>query len=66
MNNYTVDWNEDTYGRAGFSARDLDHALEILERLRKGELSEDEVFTWKREGEYTMNYTNLREVEEIK
>jgi hypothetical protein len=64
MINYTVDWNEDTYGRSGFSARDLTHALEILEQLRKGELSEEDVFTWKREGEYTMNYTNLREVEE--
>jgi hypothetical protein len=61
MNTYTVDWNESTYGRAGFSARDLDHALEILEKLRTGELSEDEVLTWKREGEYSMNYTNLQE-----
>lgn len=61
---YTVDWNEDTYGRAGFSARDLTHALEILEQLRNGELSEDEVFTWKRENEYTMNYTNLQELGE--
>lgn len=61
---YTVDWNEDNYGRAGFSARDLTHALEILEALRTGELSEEDVFTWKREGEYSMNYTNLREIEE--
>lgn len=64
MNNYTVDWHEETYGRASFKARDLEHALEILERLRTGELDEFDVFTWKTENEYSMNYTNLREVKE--
>ena len=66
MKQYTIDWNEDAYGRASFAARDQEHALEILERLRNGELSEDDVFTWKRETEVSTNFTSLREVQQAK
>jgi len=65
MKQYTIDWNEDSYGRASFSARDEEHALEILARIRSGELLEENVFIWKNEYEANEFFTNLRELKPV-
>lgn len=64
MKQYRVDWTDLAYGQAGFYARDLSHALEILERLSKGELLESDVFVWTTKHEDTYRYENLRELKD--
>ena len=64
MKNYTIEWNEDSYGRAGFSAENLEEALKILAQVREGDLDPDDVFDWQKTNESGTTFTNLKEVGE--
>ena len=63
MKTFTVEWHEESYGRAGIEAESLEEALQILRDIRDGDVYFDDSVTWKKENEYTLSFGNLKEVE---